>query len=500
VLRAASVFGEVFWLEGVCALVGQSPAQVHQTLAGLVEEEAVAPTHHPRLGGASEFAFRHALLRGTAYATLTEEDRTLGHRLAAGWLASMQEDDELVARHWLEGNARAQAAAAFLAAAESRKRRSQPDASARSVARALLVATTETRDIIPRCVELLADAVIATRSFDATDVTEGIEDHTPDFVRSASGIGRTTARALLDRALDLLRAANHPGLIATLASAATAIGVLADFAGARAFLDEAATQAVGDDEILPRILYASAAVAFWSGNASSVVELLAEATLPADPATRRQSLLMLAVSVVMVGGRLALPRGLALVSQAAAIAGDAYGEDPVAEILCARARQLCLTFAAEHAQSAEAADEGVALARRAGLRYEESAQLCNAAEQYFHLGDRNRARALTVQSNAIAEEVGYDRVVQHNDTLLAHLDGDSERLRKIASDARAASDPVIELTAQYWLGRLLAESRAADSRATLEHAIALARDLGIRHIADDCARVLGALEEPPLLS
>jgi hypothetical protein len=500
VLRAASVFGDVFWLEAVSALVGQNPAQVTRVLAGLVHQEAVAPTEHVRLAGVSEFAFRHALLRGTAYATLTEEDRKLGHRLAAGWLQGVQEDSELVARHWLEAGDRAQAAAAFLAAAESRRRRAQPDAATRSVARALLVVTAEAADIIPPCVALLADALTTTRSIDAADVVAGIDGHVPPFDTSAPDAGRTMVRALVDRALELLRAAKHPGLVATLASAATALGALTDFAAARSFLDEANACATGDEEALRHVRYASATIAFWSVDAGTVVELLAESRLPEDPAPRRQSLIMLAFSIAMAGGQAALARGLDLVSQAAAIGrttppgmDDARTEDPVAGVLCAKARQACLAFAGEHARSAEAADEGVALARRAGLRYEECSQLCNAAEQYFHLGDRARARTLALESSAIARDIGSERVAHLNDTLLAHLDRDPERLRQIAVDA---SDRIVELHAHYWLGHLLAETHTPGSREVLERAIGLAGDLGVRHMADECARVLAELDEP----
>ncbi len=492
ILRAASVFGDVFWMEGVTALVGQKPAQVSRVLAGLVDQEAVAPTQHPRLTGLSEFAFRHALLRGTAYATLTEEDRKLGHRLAASWLRDVPEDSELVARHWLEGGDRAQAAAAYLAAAELRRRRSQPDAAARSVARALLVTTAEATDLIPPCIALLADALTATRSIDAADVIVGIDAHVPRFDTSAPDAGRRMARALLDRSVELLRSAKHRRLVAALASAAIAVGALADFAAARSFLGQATALAAGDDEALRSVRNASGTIAFWSGNAGSVVELLAESTLPEEPNARLQSLLMLASAVVMVGGRSALARGLDLVNQAVAI-GDGAG-DPIVGVLCAKAKQACLACAGEHAEAAAAADEGVALARRAGLRYQECAQLCNGAEEYFYLGDRDRSRALALESNAIARDIGSDNVARLNDTLLAHLDRDPARLQQIAVDARAAGDPIVELCAHYWLGHLLAETRAPDSRPTLERAIALARDLGIQHMADECTRVLADLE------
>lgn len=40
--------------------------------------------------------FRHALLRETAYALLTDDDRRLGHVLAGEWLEKQGEHDALV--------------------------------------------------------------------------------------------------------------------------------------------------------------------------------------------------------------------------------------------------------------------------------------------------------------------------------------------------------------------------------------------------------------------
>ncbi len=146
VLRAASVFGERFWAEGVSALVGEAPASLEPILDALVDQEAVAPVDAARLAGMRELAFRHALLRGAAYETLTDEDRALGHRLAAEWLCRAREDSEVVALHWLEGGDRASAAASFADAAETRWSRAQADAAARCAARALLVCEPSAED------------------------------------------------------------------------------------------------------------------------------------------------------------------------------------------------------------------------------------------------------------------------------------------------------------------------------------------------------------------
>jgi tetratricopeptide (TPR) repeat protein len=105
VLRAASVFGEVFWDGGVEALLGDSGVyDVHEWLDDLVAGEIVTRQHDARIPGQDEYTFRHALMREGAYAMLTVEDRRLGHRLAGAWLERAGEQDQLVlAEHFLRG-------------------------------------------------------------------------------------------------------------------------------------------------------------------------------------------------------------------------------------------------------------------------------------------------------------------------------------------------------------------------------------------------------------
>ena len=89
VLRAASVFGNVFRPDGVRALLGDvEPARLTRVLAELTAEEAVMPRAAKDGDGAGpEYVFRNVLIRDAAYAMLTEEDRAAGHRLAADFLA-----------------------------------------------------------------------------------------------------------------------------------------------------------------------------------------------------------------------------------------------------------------------------------------------------------------------------------------------------------------------------------------------------------------------------
>jgi tetratricopeptide (TPR) repeat protein len=89
-LRAASVFGEVFWDGGLARLLGEGggPALAPR-LTDLVRRELIVRRPISRFPSEVEYAFRHALLREGAYAMLTEVDRKLGHGLAGAWLESV---------------------------------------------------------------------------------------------------------------------------------------------------------------------------------------------------------------------------------------------------------------------------------------------------------------------------------------------------------------------------------------------------------------------------
>jgi tetratricopeptide (TPR) repeat protein len=119
-LRAASVFGELFWDGAVGALLGLGPgaAELRTTLAELAECEAiVARRGAGKFAGQRELAFRHALVRDAAYGMLSESDRTLGHRLAAEWLERAGEGDAaVVADHYQRGGDAARAASWYVRA------------------------------------------------------------------------------------------------------------------------------------------------------------------------------------------------------------------------------------------------------------------------------------------------------------------------------------------------------------------------------------------------
>jgi len=135
VLRAASVFGERFWTNGVAALLegAQTLASVQTILAELEAAELIVAQPASGIAGQAEHRFAHGLMRDAAYAMLTEEDRAVGHNLAGAWLESNGERDPVVlaghfsaagvperAGRWFAEAARRAIAGGDLAAAISR--------------------------------------------------------------------------------------------------------------------------------------------------------------------------------------------------------------------------------------------------------------------------------------------------------------------------------------------------------------------------------------------
>jgi tetratricopeptide (TPR) repeat protein len=123
-LRAASVFGEVFWTGGVTSLLGlpgdgERHTLVRKLIAQLVDQEILVTRTESRFPAEREYAFRHALLREGAYAMITEEDRAPAHRLAGEWLEAHGEQDALMlAEHHEKGGNGERAGRHYLRAAE----------------------------------------------------------------------------------------------------------------------------------------------------------------------------------------------------------------------------------------------------------------------------------------------------------------------------------------------------------------------------------------------
>ncbi len=111
-----SVFGLIGWEMGLSALDVKNAPEALRALAAadVVHEQATS-----RFKGTREWAFKHALMREVAYASLGDEVLRECHAQAGRWLARMGEDDATVARH-LELGGESVEAAAYLEKAARR--------------------------------------------------------------------------------------------------------------------------------------------------------------------------------------------------------------------------------------------------------------------------------------------------------------------------------------------------------------------------------------------
>src|SRR5262249_6271581 len=113
VLRAASIFGDVFWPGGIQAILGDDD-DLGDWLRVPPQREMITPKEDRKLLGEPEYAFRHALVREAAYATWPDADRRRAHRAAGDWLERQREDNAvMLAEHFQRGDAPDRAVAWF---------------------------------------------------------------------------------------------------------------------------------------------------------------------------------------------------------------------------------------------------------------------------------------------------------------------------------------------------------------------------------------------------
>lgn len=125
VLRAASVFGQVFCLPAVQHVLGpsQSPVELARQLDYLVECELCERHTVSRYAGSAEYGFCNQFIREAVYSLLTEEDRARGHRLAGQYQAQAGDaEPRLIFDHLKRGGEYEQAVHYGLLAGDSARR------------------------------------------------------------------------------------------------------------------------------------------------------------------------------------------------------------------------------------------------------------------------------------------------------------------------------------------------------------------------------------------
>jgi predicted ATPase/class 3 adenylate cyclase len=93
-LQDAAVVGKVFWSGALAAIAGRDRFEVEERLQGLERRELVRRERRSSVGGESEYAFRHALVRDVAYGTIPRAARAESHRRAAAWIDGLGRPDD----------------------------------------------------------------------------------------------------------------------------------------------------------------------------------------------------------------------------------------------------------------------------------------------------------------------------------------------------------------------------------------------------------------------
>jgi class 3 adenylate cyclase/tetratricopeptide (TPR) repeat protein len=131
VLQDASVIGKVFW-------PGALPGSDEQILHSLGRKEFIRRDRRSSIGGETQYAFLHALVRDVAYGQIPRAERAGKHRRAAEWLGSLAGDRtedhaEMLAHHYREALSLAEAAGVETASLREPARRAFAEGAQRAL-------------------------------------------------------------------------------------------------------------------------------------------------------------------------------------------------------------------------------------------------------------------------------------------------------------------------------------------------------------------------------
>jgi len=422
-LQDASVLGQSFTTDALAAVTTADITDLEGRLRGLTRRELLVLRADPRSPDRGQYGFVQSLIREVAYNTLARPDRKGRHLAAARHFESLPTDElaGALAGHYLAAHANAPAGAeadALAAQARIALRRAAERASAlashEQAVRFLRQALSVTTDEADR-------AELQQRAGDAAN-NAGMHQDAIEHYREAAELHRglgdrpgvllataMTARTHLDAydaagALTLLKeAVARDG---DLADEPAFVAVEGQLARALFFADEMAEAIAVADRVLDKAEH------------QNLVDVLADTLITKGSAMLGSGRIREALLLIAGGGDLALSIDLPTVALRAAInRGFAEAiEDPRTALASAR--------------------EGLALARRLGLRSVASVLAGNAAEYAVETGDWDWA--LSEVASIDEPEASHRAIGLSNQVFYTSArGGDASRL---LSDLEAAAD------------------------------------------------------------
>ena len=460
VLRAASVFGDRFSRAGVRALLGgaeggeiESGGELGECLDRLVTREILARASTPEAGRAAEvvaeevLSFGHGIVREAAYATLTPEDRVLGHRLAGRHLEAVPFCDPMVvAEHLRRG------------CEPGRAVRWYDRAATHALAANQLTAAIQRADLgLEALLEAQADSGGAGRA------AQGDREPSSEAALGPSGTEPATAAA---GALLLILAEARVWRGEHQRGAESARAALASLApGGRPWL-RALTQVI--------------IAAGKQGKPEEVEGAVTEATAaPIGPEDRDALLSCLGFGAMflMFGGRFAAAEPLlALVDD---LAGDGTDVEPQALALVHQARAVQASAKGDLGACLDDLEASLAAFEKAGDLRNASTARANLGFVYAELGDAAGAERQLREALGAAERMGLDDVaacVLHNLGRVVGLGGDlpeAERIERRAMEhlEKQGEARLLGLARVYLAEILTATGRPAEAVSEAERAV-----------------------------
>ena len=137
-IQEASVLGKVIWLGAVAEMSGIDRFTAEERLHALERRELVRRERRSSVGGETEYAFRHVLVRDVAYGQIPRAQRADKHRRAAEWIETLSADrdntPDMLAHHYAQALEYARDAGQDTEELERRTRLALRDAAERALA------------------------------------------------------------------------------------------------------------------------------------------------------------------------------------------------------------------------------------------------------------------------------------------------------------------------------------------------------------------------------